>query len=209
MTRTSTKTVTAPVIEWLLAGDPAIRWQVLRDLLHASTADVERERKKLPRAADGWTARLLAKQDSNGGWASGLSSDDGLYSPKWISTHYTMLLLRDLGLSPDSRAAQKACRLMLDKGLQRDNGINFDWFGVSETCITGMTLSILSYFEFDDDRLDLIAQHLLDQQMDDGGWNCRRRRGATHSSVHTTISALEGLRFYELHRGRGRGRENT
>jgi hypothetical protein len=65
-----------------------------------------------------------------------------------------------------------------------------------------MVLSILSYFELDDDRLDTIADHLLDQQMPDGGWNCRRPSGATHSSVHTTISVLEGLRHYELHRKR-------
>ena len=65
-----------------------------------------------------------------------------------------------------------------------------------------MVLSILSYFEHDDARLDAVAAHLLEQQMPDGGWNCRRRFGATHSSVHTTISALEGLRHYELHRGR-------
>ncbi len=47
-----------------------------------------------------------------------------------------------------------------------------------------------------------IADHLLDQQMPDGGWNCRRPAGATHSSVNTTISVLEGLRLYEMHRGR-------
>jgi len=63
-----------------------------------------------------------------------------------------------------------------------------------------MALSILSYFEYDDARLDAVAHHLLDQQMPDGGWNCRRRFGATHSSVNTTILALEGLRLYELHR---------
>jgi hypothetical protein len=193
------------VIRWLLDGDPAIRWQVLRDLTGASAVVVTRERNTLPRVADGWTARLLARQDAAGTWAGGQSSDGGLYSPKWISTTYTMLLLRDLGLPPSHRGAHKACRLLLDKGLQRDGGINYDW-NVSETCITGMVLSILSYFEVDDDRLDTIADHLLDQQMDDGGWNCRRRRGATHASVHTTISALEGLRFYELHRAPARGR---
>jgi alkylhydroperoxidase family enzyme len=65
-----------------------------------------------------------------------------------------------------------------------------------------MVLSILSYFEYDDDRLETLADHLIDQHMLDGGWNCRRASGATHSSVHTTISVLEGLRPYELHRGR-------
>ena len=65
-----------------------------------------------------------------------------------------------------------------------------------------MVLSILSCFEYDDCRLDTILGHLLEQQMPDGGWNCRRADGATHSSVHTTISALEGLRLYESHFGR-------
>jgi hypothetical protein len=186
-----------PVIQWLLEGDPAIRWQTLCDLVGAPAATVERERRKLAR--DGWGARLLAKQDANGRWASGQTTDSGLYSPKWISTTYTMLTLRDFGLSPSSRT-RKACRVLLDEGLQRDGGINYGIFKISETCVTGMVLSILSYFEYDDARLDTVAHHLLDQQMPDGGWNCRRRFGATHSSVNTTILALEGLRFYELHR---------
>ena len=150
--------------------------------------------------------RLLARQDPEGRWGGGLSSDDGLYSPKWISTHYTMLLLRDFGLPATNRQARKACTLLLDRGIQRDGGIYLELWGKgtgrSETCVTGMVLSILSHFEYDDPRLDTIADHLLVQQMPDGGWNCRRRFGATHSSVHTTISVLEGLRLYELHRGR-------
>jgi hypothetical protein len=184
------------VTQWLLDGDPAIRWQTLRDLVGATERTVERERRKVARV--GWGSRLLAKQDSEGTWAGGKSSDGGLYHPKWTSTTYTMLLLRDLGLSATNKQAQKACSLLLDQGLQRDGGINYGWWGVSETCVTGMVLSILSAFEHNDDRVDIVVDHLLKQQMPDGGWNCRRRFGATHSSVHTTISALEGLRYYEL-----------
>jgi hypothetical protein len=190
---------TGASIEWLLDGDPAIRWQVLRDLVGAADGVVERERRKVAR--EGWGARLLAKQSPDGRWASGLSSDSGLYSPKWISTTYTMLLLRDFGLPAESRKVRKACALLLDFGVQRDGGINYGWRGRSETCITGMVLGILSYFHYDDDRLDTLADHLLGQQMGDGGWNCRRDLGATHSSMNTTISALEGLRLYELNRG--------
>lgn len=65
-----------------------------------------------------------------------------------------------------------------------------------------MAMSLLSYFQYDDARLDGIAEYLLAQQMDDGGWNCRSDKGATHSSVHTSISVLEGLRHYELGRNR-------
>ncbi len=191
---------TEAAVQWLLAGDPAIRWQALRDLTGAAGRTIERERRQI--SHDGWGARLLVRQDPKGTWAGGQSSDDGLYSPKWISTTYTMLTLRDFGLPPTNRQARKACTLLLEEGLQRDGGINYGWWGRSETCITGIVLSILSYFQYDDARLDIIAEHLLEQQMPDGGWNCRRRFGATHSSVHTTISALEGLRHYELHRRR-------
>jgi len=196
-------------IQWLLDGDPAIRWQTLRDLVRADERTVGREQRRVAR--EGWGARLLAVQDPEGTWArrqsgSGTMSDGGLYTPKWISTTYTMLLLRDFGLPAENRQARKACRLLLDEGLQRDGGINYGiwgkWTGRGETCVTGMVLSILAHFRYDDARLDTVADNLLDVQMPDGGWNCRRPYGATHSSVHTTISALEGLRFYELHRRR-------
>jgi hypothetical protein len=156
-------------------------------------------------AHEGWGAQLLAEQGPNGNWAAGQSPDSGLYTPKWTSTTYTALTLRDFGLPADNRQAQKACALLLDGGLQRDGGINYGNSAKmtrrAETCITGMVLSILSHFQYDDDRLDTIADHLLEQQMPDSGWNCRRPSGATHASVHTTISVLEGLRRYELHRG--------
>jgi hypothetical protein len=189
---TSAATSISPPIEWLLDGDPAIRWQTLRDLVGAADRAVERERQKV--AHDGWGADLLVRQDKAGTWAG------GLYTPKWTSTTYTMLLLRDLGLPPNNAQARKACALLLDRGMQQDGGINYA-SNSSETCITGMVLSILSYFEYDDDRLDSIADHLLARQMPDGGWNCRSPH-ATHASLNTTISALEGLRLYELNRGR-------
>ena len=205
-------------ITWLLDGDPAIRWQTMRDLNGAPTKTFERERRRVER--DGWGARLLAKQGLNGRWAGGRSSDGGLYTPKWISTTYTMLLLRDFGLPPENPNALKACKLLLDEGLQHDGGISYGSFAErterGETCISGMVLSILSYFGFEDVRLQTIAGYLLEQQMPDGGWNCRRPAGATHSSVNTTISALEGLRHYELtrpkdlqaiRRAQARGRE--
>jgi hypothetical protein len=197
-TRTAESGRSDPVIQWLLESDPAIRWQVFRDLLGAADRTVRTERIRI--AEDGWGARLLAKQDALGTWAGGLSGDGGLYSPKWTSTTYTMLLLRDLGLPADNPQARNACALLLDRGLHQDGGISYGWWRQSETCVTGMVLSILAYFRYDDRRLDTIADHLLERQMPDGGWNCRLPRGATHASVHTTISVLEGLRFYETHR---------
>lgn len=193
------------VVRWLLDGDPAIRWQALRDFVGAPQRTVERERQRVAR--EGWGSRLLARQDKGGVWARGASPQVGLYSPKWTSTTYTMLLLRDFGLPSTNRQARMACAPLLDGGIQPDGGISYGtwakWTRRGETCVTGMVLSLLAYFHFDDARLDIVVDYLLEQQMPDGGWNCRRPSGATHSSVHTTISVLEGLRVFELFRARG------
>src|SRR3974390_1395933 len=139
---------TDKTLDWLLAGDPAIRWQAQRDLLGVPQRVCERERAKISR--EGWGAQLLAKQNANGKWASGKSPYSGLYSPKWISTTYTLLTLRDFGLVPGSRAAHQACGLLLDGGMQPDGGVNFgtwaNWTKRGEACVTGMVLSICSYF---------------------------------------------------------------
>ena len=177
------------IINWLLEGDPSIRWQVYRDLLDAAEKTIGQERKRI--AVEGWGAMLLGYQDENDMWSG------KLYSPKWTSTTYTLLQLKRMGLDPDNEQARKGSMVLLDKGFYEDGGINF-WksWKHSETCVTGMILSILAHFNIRDDRLLAMAEHLLNQQMKDGGWNCEKYRGATHSSFHTTISVLEGLYEY-------------
>jgi hypothetical protein len=178
------------VIQWLLEGDPSIRWQTMRDLLQSPEYEVEQERKRV--AETGWGAQLLSYQDPSGMWGN------GLYSPKWISTTYTMLLLRLLGLSPDHPQTQQACAILLDRGFYNDGGINyFKSMNQSETCVSGMILGILAYFRFFDERLERLVRFLLEQQMTDGGWNCLAFRGATHSSFHTTMLVMEGLHEYQ------------
>jgi hypothetical protein len=177
------------ISQWLLAGDPAVRWQVERDLLDKPSEIYNETRSRV--STRGWGAKLLALQEDTGLWGG------GLYSPKWISTHYTLFALRFLGLPPGDPQALKASELLMNKGYFDDGGINFSrTIKQSETCITGMALSMLAYFDFPDKRIHNIAEHLAGQQMPDGGWNCQSYRGATHSSFHTTISVLEGLFFY-------------
>ncbi|MBI5352863.1 MAG: terpene cyclase/mutase family protein [Chloroflexi bacterium] len=178
-------------ISWLLKGDPSIRWQVQRDLLNTSPAKFESERRKI--AKEGWGARLLSLQDADGKWGG------GIYGPKWTSTTYTMLTLKLLGLPPNNPQAKQACKIFLDKGIYMDGGINFFSYSLkySETCVTSMILALLAYFRYPDEYLHSIASYLIDQQMPDGGWNCESYKGATHSSFHTTISALEGLYEYQ------------
>ncbi len=182
--------ISEEVTTWLLDGDPAIRWQVKRDLLALPAAEVAEERARV--AAEGWARDLLSRQDPAGTWGG------GMYGPKWVSTTYTMLLLRRCGLPQDHPQARRACDLFLEKGFYHDGGINFfPSYDYSETCVTGMILSLLAYFRIADERVHAIAAHLIEQQMADDGWNCNSYLGDTHSSFHTTISVLEGLREYE------------
>jgi hypothetical protein len=178
-------------------GDAAIRWQAMRHLKGAIARTVLREQRRV--AAEGWGAQLLKLQDADGRWAG------GVYTPKWTSTTYTLLLLRAYGLPPGHPQALRACQVLLDAGFWQDGGINFYARRTdrSETCISSMVLALVCWFQVEDDRVDRLAEHVLGRQMADGGWNCRatdRDGGATHGSFHTTISALEALLEYERFR---------
>jgi hypothetical protein len=178
------------ILKWLLEADPAIRWQTLRDLSDANQKLIKIERTKV--AQQGWGAKILAIQEPSGQFGG------GIYNPKWISTTYTILLLRRLGLDPYHPQMPISCKLLLDKGYYADGGINyFPSYGNSETCVTGMVLSILCYFQIQDQRMTHLVDYLLREQLPDGGWNCRRFKGDRHGSFHTTISVLEGLHEFQ------------
>ncbi len=181
---------TTMIINWLIEGDPSIRWQTLRDLCNVNEKIYSRERQKV--ASEGWGAKLLSYQEPNGMWGG------ALYHHKWISTTYTMLVLKSLGLPKSNSQAKKACKILLEEGIYHDGGINyFGSLNHSETCVTGMILSILAYFEYEDNKIKRLTDFLLNQQLNDGGWNCQSFKGSKHGSFHTTISVLEGLREYE------------
>ena len=183
------------VLDWLAAGDPAIRWQVERDLLDRNAAIWGETRTQIDHV--GWGRELLARQDPEGTWGG------GLYSPKWISTTYTLLLLRRLGLAPSNDGAISGSERLLDDATWVEGGVSYWWGGdLAERCVNGMVLSLVSYFEVRDPRADSIAELLLSAVMPDGGWNCRDHQGAKHSSFHTTISVLEGLTEWQRRTGR-------
>ncbi len=178
-------------MSWLLDGDPAIRWQVLSDLVGASPGEVATERAVV--AEKGWGAALLALQDSGGRW------DGSLYSPKWTSTTYTLLLLHWLGLPTGNPQAVAGCRRLWDGAGYFSGGLNIAKSArLAEACITGMFVLLAASFGYPDARVDPAVRWLLGEQLPDGGWNCRSERdGSRHGSFHTSITVLDALLCYQ------------
>ncbi len=194
--------ITPPVIDFLMSGDPAIRWQVLRDLLAAPEAEWQAERRHT--LDTGWGEKLLAQQGPEGIWGG------GLYSPKWVSSTYTLLALIHFGLPADHIPARHGAEILIDGLLGESQDAEFARrLKDMDRCIVGMLLQIASYFDIADDRREAILDNLLSETMPDGGWNCRKGRKMSnrpaphHSSFHTTFSVLDGLREY-LERGGSR-----
>jgi hypothetical protein len=182
------------VLDWLLDSDPAIRWQVLRDLTDAPDDVVAAERARV--ATEGWGARLLAARDADGQWAGGACFPAGWRPTEgggqpWTSTLPTLVLLKDLGLEP--AAAREAVALVRQNCRWEYDDLPF-FDGEVEPCINGRTVAVGAAFGED---VEGIVQRLLDDQLDDGGWNCWTEHGSTRSSFHSTINVLEGLLAHE------------
>jgi hypothetical protein len=182
-------------IRWLLDSDPAIRWQSARDLTSASPDSIGAERARIPH--EGIGSAILSGQGADGAWRR---SD----APSWLSTLFTLLLLRATEVDPAEPAVESMV-MRLEAGLRWKNqggcwdlrpaetgGRSF-FAGEVEPCINGGVLALGAYFRRPHENL---ALRLVREQLEDGGWNCEAPK-STRSSFHTTICVLEGLLEYE------------
>jgi hypothetical protein len=179
------------VINWLLDSDPAIRWQVLRDLTDAPASEVNAERAKV--ASEGWGAKLLSIQGQDGTWGG------AAWNHGWNSTMHVLTLLREFGLNPASEPAKQALGLVREqvtwKGCGPEECENNRFFeGEIEPCINGQVGAAGAYFG---QNVGGIVTRLLLEQLPDGGWNCEAENGSTRSSFNTTICVLEALLEFE------------
>jgi hypothetical protein len=183
------------VIDWLLDGDPAIRWQVLQDLTDAPADEVAVERARVEH--EGWGARLLAAEDPDGLWAGGAcfprSYTGGGTGQPWTATMHTLQTLQILGLDPASDSARRAVTLVAENGRWEHEGQRY-FDGEVEPCINGRTVETGAYFGVD---VGPIVERLLTERLEDGGWNCEAENGSVRSSFDTTINVLDGLLEFE------------
>ncbi len=175
------------LINWILEGDVSIQYQVNRDLLDSDLPELQNQIEK-----EGWGFQLLSAQKLEGHWGQ------RFYQPKWISTNYSLLDLKNLQIIPECKTIKNEIIRVAKIHKAPDGGINpIGQKQVSDGCINGMYLNYATYFRIDQEYLITIVDCILKELMPDGGFNClSNQSGAVHSSLHTTITILEGILEY-------------
>ncbi|MBB2989730.1 hypothetical protein FHR72_001193 [Mycolicibacterium iranicum] len=182
------------VIEWLLDSDPALRWQVERELCGAPTQVWEATRARV--ATEGFGARLLALQDPDGQWAGGAYFPAGFdfdtvesEGQPWTATTWSLNALREWGVDASVLQKRRTVELLTTNSRWEYDDLPF-WDGEVDCCINAWTLANGIWLGAD---VAGIADWFVEHQLGDGGWNCLWVEGATRSSYHSTLNALKGL----------------
>jgi hypothetical protein len=176
------------VTEWLLDSDPSIRWQVMHDLLDEPAETVAAERSRV--ATEGWGARLLDLQGDDGYWGG----HEYLRSRKSVT--WTLHTLRRLGIEPDAPQTRSAVGRVRDRVVWSEFDNRPYFHGEFEPCINGGVLALGAYFGELGEGSDRIIRLMLQERLDDGGWNCEAPP-SQRTSFDTTLCVLEGLLEYE------------
>lgn len=196
------------VLDWLLDSDPAIRWQVERDIVGAPPGTWEATRTRV--ATEGFGAALLAEQGEDGQWAGGSFFPAGFFdSPEaqapgqpWVATTWALKDLRDWGV-PASALEGTAAKLAANSRWDYDD-LPY-WDGEVDVCINSYTLATGAWLGAD---VSGLAAWFPAHRLADGGWNCEAEEGdSVRSSFHSTLNAVIGMLAYERLTGDLRARD--
>ncbi len=177
-------------MQWLLAGDVSVQYAARKYLLSQSEAHLTELRLRIQQ--EGWGRAFLEARNASGHWGR------GFYQVKWISTHYTLLDLRHLEIAPAEPILAALRRILRDCRAANGSITESAAGRTGDVCVNGMFLNYASFFGVTANELQAVVDYILDSVMPDGGFNCElgRRPGVVHSSMHTTISVLEGIQEF-------------
>jgi hypothetical protein len=166
------------VVEWLLQPDqPAVRYRALVDLLDRKESDPEVRRTRSRIARTGWARDQLDLRGPEGFWEARAPKNlkewfDFLYFPYYTASNWRALVLAEWGLDPSTPEAKKIAELLFHYKLRLSSPFNFYY---EEMCISANTARMLTQFGYADDvRVRKLYDWLLEDQREDGGWNCSR-----------------------------------
>lgn len=191
--------VTGDLIAWLRDSDPALRWQVERDLMHERPEVWEATRARI--ATEGFGARLLELQDPDGQWAGGAffpaDASDSEEGQPWTATTWTLNSLREWGLDPAVLRERRTAELLAENSRWEYDNLPY-WGGEVDCCINAWTVANGAWLGAD---ITGIVDWFLERRLPDGGWNCEWIEGSTRSSFHSTLNSLKGLLAYDVATG--------
>ena len=175
------------ITTWMMNHDISLKYLVNRDLLHIDEVSLQNRI-----LYEGYGLMYMNLQDPNTYlWG------EGVYSPKYTSTHYTLLTLCQLGANLNDTRIHKAIKIIFDvmwkeQGLMRKNRHQ-------DMCVVAMMVRIAATAHFKDARIYDMIDYILKYPMADGGWNCawERKPKPKQSSLHTTLSVLEAFDMYK------------
>lgn len=195
--------IDAALLDWMLDSDPALRWQVERDLVGAPPEVWRATRASV--ATEGFGARLLELQDDDGQWAGGAffpedfdfqgpEAEPGAGQP-WTATSWALSELREWGV--DATVLSGTAEALEANSRWEYEDLPY-WGGEVDCCINAATLANGVWLGAD---VTGLAQWFVEHRMDDGGWNCEWVEGSTRSSFHSTLNSVKGLLYYEASTG--------
>lgn len=164
------------VLRWLLeANQPAVRAGTFVDLLGRKEEDPEVRSSRSRVARVGWAHDQLVTLGPRGYWeARGPRNAkewiDFLYYPKYLSTNWRALVLADFGLNASVPQVKRVAERLFEFKLRLSSPYNFYH---EEACVVGNTARILTRFGYAEDfRVRKLYDWLVEDQREDGGWNC-------------------------------------
>ncbi len=182
------------VLRWMRDTDPALRWQVERDLLDLPEEVWRATRARVP--VEGFGRRLLERQDPDGQWAGGAFFPAGFFDSAerddpgqpWLATTWALKDLREWGVEP-AVLGDTAERLACHSRWEYDDRPY--WEGEVDVCINSYTLAAGAWLGAD---VTGLAEWFPAHRLADGGWNCEAEEGdSVRSSFHSTLNAVRGL----------------
>ena len=182
------------MLDWLLEGDqPSVRYYVLVDLLQRKPNDpeVKAAHSAIPRV--GWAHDLLRTQKPKGFWEAHEPSTVRewvrfLRFPTFGSSIWRGIVLSDLGLTSTDPRIRKLAELIFEYKLHLSSELNFF---TEEVCIVGNVARVMTRFGYGEDRrVRKLYEWLIEDQREDGGWNCS-------AGMPGTLDCWEALAAFE------------
>jgi len=156
------------LVAWLLTAEtPSIRYLTMRNLKNLSPDHPEVLITREEMKTNGPIPQILAGQTDTGSW----SGENSYYTPKYTSTHWSMLLLTELAIDPSDARLLRGVEYMLAKTRQEAiKHVNAGHHGLE--CFWGNVLRYSLYSDIgEDSRVSNIIQ-ILAVNAPQADWCC-------------------------------------